>query len=59
MKKEYIKPEIVVEEIIYETLMVSTSSFIPGEGGEGGDGEFGANKRQDRRGTWGNLWSEE
>lgn len=56
MKKEYIKPEIIVEEIIYETPMLS-SSFIPGEPGDGF--EFGANKRQDRRGTWGDLWAQE
>ena len=55
MKKEYIKPEMVVEEIVLETMLLS-DSFIQGEGGEGGDGDFGAPGRREGRGTWGNLW---
>ena len=55
MKKEYIKPEIVVEEILLEGMLLSMS--MPE--GDGPSDEFDANKRQDRRGTWGNLWSEE
>ena len=58
MKKEYIKPEIAVEEFISEIYMES-SSFIEGEGGEGGDGDFGAPGRRPGRGTWGNLWASE
>lgn len=55
MKKEYIKPEIEVVDVEMVT-MISTSDkmpVLPGEGDEFAPG------RQDRRGTWGNLWSEE
>ena len=58
MKKEYIKPEMVVEEIILETMLLA-DSIIKGEGGEGGPDEFGAPGRQDRRGSWGNLWDQD
>ena len=57
MKKEYIKPEMVVEEIVLETMLLA-DSFIQGEGGEGGDGDFGAPDRRPGRGTWGNLWED-
>lgn len=55
MKKEYVKPEIAVEEFISEIYM-DASSFIQGEGGEGGDGDYGAPGRRPGRGSWGNLW---
>ena len=50
MKKEYIKPEIAVEEFISEIYMES-SSIVDGEGDW-----FGANDRRERRGSWGNRW---
>ena len=62
MKKEYIKPEIVVEEILLEGMLLAISgdTDIRGDGSGGGESEGGlepwSNKR---RGTWGNLWGEE
>ena len=61
MKKEYIKPEIVVEEILLEGMLaISGDTDIPGTGDGGGESEDGgvpwSNKR---RGTWGNLWAQE
>lgn len=51
MKKEYIKPEMVVEEILLESSMLTTS--IP----EGEDNlPADANQLRDRRGSWGDLW---
>lgn len=52
MKKEYIKPEMLIEEFISEIYMLGSSEdtqpIVPGEGDN-----FGAN---DRRGGWGDLW---
>lgn len=57
MKKEYIKPEIAVEQFISECYMFNTSNEnegnIAGEGGEGNEGEYNTNSH---RGSWGNLW---
>ena len=50
MKKEYIKPEIVVEEITLET-MLAASDIHSGNPGESGDPDA-----NERRGGWGNLW---
>jgi hypothetical protein len=53
-KKQYIKPEMMVEEL--ETVeMIATS--IPVVDGEGT--EQMSNGRGERRGTWGNLWATE
>jgi hypothetical protein len=53
-KKKYIKPEIVVEEVEFETLML-TDSFVLND--EGGNEESLSNSyRPNRRGTWGDLW---
>lgn len=54
MKKEYIKPEIFVEEILLEG-MLATSVPVNEEESD----EFDAPGRQDRRGRWGNLWSQD
>ncbi len=62
MKKEYLKPEILVEEILVTTMLANSGGTnIPedgnqsGMGGEGGEGDiFGTN---DRRGSWGDLWN--
>lgn len=54
MKKEYIKPEIAVEEFITEVFMNNTSG--PGSVTEG-DGEHeGEYESNSHRGSWGNLW---
>ncbi len=56
VKKEYVKPEMVVEEFMAEIAFLEAStggSTIPGGStDEGGDGEFS----NERRGGWGNLW---
>ena len=50
-KQEYIKPELMVE--VLETVeMIATSFALNEEMG----GESLANGRNNRRGTWGNLW---
>ena len=50
-KKEYIKPELMVEEL--ETVeMIATSFALNEETGS----ESLANGRNNRRGSWGNLW---
>lgn len=53
MKKMYVKPEMEVLEIEFESYMASFSNPEDAEGGEEAD----ANDR--RRGEWGNLWTEE
>ncbi len=51
MKKQYIKPELMVE--VLETVeMIASSIVIDGTPGE----EQMSNGRNNRRGTWGNLW---
>ena len=52
-KKAYIKPEMLVEELATESLMLTTSMSLNDEGGE--EQSLG----RSRRGTWGNLWNEE
>lgn len=55
MKKEYIKPEMVVEEfLIQDALLVITSN----QGVEDEEKDDFANKRREGRGTWGNLWDQ-
>lgn len=54
MKKEYVKPAVLVEEILFETMIAASvgaggsvvepdTPVVPGEA-------------NDRRGGWGNLW---
>ena len=50
MRKEYVKPEVLVEELLLEG-MLATSTEV---GNEPVD-PF-ANERQDR-GTWGDFWN--
>lgn len=54
MKKEYIKPEMVVEEILLESSMLANS--LP-EGEENLPAD--APGRRPGRGTWGNLWDQD
>ena len=49
MKKQYIKPELMVEEL--ETIEMIAMSLNEEMGSESL-----ANGRGNRRGTWGNLW---
>ena len=50
MKKQYIKPEVKVEEILPVAMLAASN----GMGWE--DGEVEEAATNDRRGTWGNLW---
>ena len=53
MKKQYIKPELMVE--VLETVeMIATSNFDLND--TNGIEESLSNGRNNRRGTWGNLW---
>ena len=51
-KKEYIKPELMVE--VLETVEMIATSFALNE--EGGNEESLSTGRGNRRGQWGNLW---
>ena len=51
-KKTYIKPELMVEELIVETQML-TGSFVFSD--EEVDTEYGQ-LSAGRRGKWGDLW---
>ena len=59
MKKEYIKPEIVTEILMLDSMLAGSSSNpSEGMGGNekpGGPDEFNAN---DRRGVWGDIWAD-
>ena len=52
MKKEYMKPEIAMEVIITESIMLEASSMGSNET-PGGDDDFNSGKH---RGEWGSLW---
>ena len=52
MKKEYIKPEMVVEEILLESMMMSNSQTV------NPDGPGKPPRSNQRRGDWGNLWDQ-
>lgn len=52
MKKEYLKPEMIVEQFMAEIAFLDASG-MPSDKDPIGDDEIGAN---DRRGTWGDLW---
>ena len=55
MKKEYIKPEMALEEMLLEGLLaVSAGTDVPWNPDE--DGEGGDALSNNRRGNWGNLW---
>ena len=52
MKKQYIKPEVNVEEILPVTMLAASKT----EGWDVTDGEVEEAATNNRRGTWGNLW---
>ena len=52
MKKEYIKPEMLIEVLESEALMLTMSD-------NGGIEESLSTGRNERRGRWGNLWDSE
>lgn len=53
-KKAYIKPEMAVEELVIETLMLTGSFEINDEGGI--EESLSNSYRPERRGKWGDLW---
>jgi hypothetical protein len=50
MKKEYIKPEIAVEEILVETMIATSSNVDPNNPQVPGESNS-------HRGDWGDLWN--
>ena len=55
-KKEYIKPQIEVVEMQVSQVLTASANDIP----VGGDGQGGGDAlSNDRRGSWGNLWSDD
>lgn len=54
-KKAYIKPELMVEELATEPLMLTASA---GYGVDTTSGDF-TQRGNGRRGSWGNLWGGE
>ena len=55
MKKEYIKPEVVMEVVVTETLLLMSNNIENMGSNEtpGGPDDFNAGAP---RGNWGNLW---
>ena len=53
MKKEYVKPEMVMEELLLEGMLAQSGAPEVGGGGED-DGPSDANSH---RGSWGDLWN--
>lgn len=53
MKKEYIKPEIIIENILLESMLATSNEYMGSVETPGTDDDFNAN---DRRGTWGDFW---
>ena len=53
MKKQYIKPEVNVEEILTVTMLAASGGMGVGDEVYGEDTDVASNTR---RGTWGNLW---
>lgn len=51
-KKTYIKPELMIEELIVETQMLTGSFVFSDEEVDTGTGQLSAG----RRGKWGDLW---
>ena len=54
MKKAYIKPEFIIENILLESMLAVSSENMGSNETLGTDDDFNANGR---RGTWGNLWA--
>ena len=56
MKKEYVKPSLVVEEILLESMVATSvggSPIDPDAPGLEGD----PNEASARRGAWGDFWN--
>ena len=55
MKKEYVKPTIVVEEILLESMMATSNPNGGNQGVE--DEETDDGFSNSHRGSWGDLWN--
>lgn len=53
MKKEYIKPECVIEEFMPISMLATSREEIGSDDTLGNQNDFNA---LNRRGNWGNLW---
>ena len=53
MKKAYIKPKIMIEDIIPLSMLAVSSEHMGSNETPGTDDDFNA---PGRRGSWGNLW---
>lgn len=53
MKKQYIKPEVNVEEILTVTMLAASGGMDVGNDVYDKDSDVASTTR---RGTWGNLW---
>lgn len=53
MKRNYIAPEMEIQEIELETIVAGSPSVMGISSEKGGESEDFA---QGHRGTWGNLW---
>ena len=56
MKKEYIKPEMLVEEMLLESSILALST---GEGDDDLPADAPGLRDDNRRGNWGDLWSQD
>ncbi len=55
MKKDYIKPEIHLEEFLIESLMLVETSTTTPDGSEEDDG-FAKDRNNEGGSSWGDLW---
>ena len=51
MKKDYVKPEMLVEEVLLEGMLAASVEITPGPV------RPKSNERQNDRGAWGDLWN--
>ena len=52
MRKEYVKPEMVTENIILESMLAASNEQV-----EINPGETGPATANEHRGGWGDLWN--
>ena len=55
MKKAYIKPKIMIEDIIPLSMLATSNEYMGSNETPGTDDDFNA---PGRRGSWGNLWND-
>ena len=57
MKKEYVKPEMVVEQFMAELAFLDASGSQTEVGGGDGPRPGGSMDANEHRGGWGDLWN--